>query len=49
MFCTDITSYVTPGEENQLLVKVDNSHNVNIPPLSADFTFLAVFIEMFTW
>ena len=39
MFCTDITSYVTPGEENQLLVKVDNSHNVNIPPLSADFTF----------
>lgn len=24
---------------NELLVKVDNSHNENIPPLSADFTF----------
>jgi len=24
---------------NELLIKVDNSHNENIPPLSADFTF----------
>ncbi|MFW6327325.1 MAG: glycoside hydrolase family 2 protein, partial [Bacteroidota bacterium] len=24
---------------NEILVKVDNSHNENIPPLSADFTF----------
>jgi len=27
------------GAQNILLVKVDNSHNDNIPPLSADFTF----------
>ncbi|WP_242691488.1 glycoside hydrolase family 2 TIM barrel-domain containing protein [Desertivirga arenae] len=27
------------GASNTLLVKVDNSHNDNIPPLSADFTF----------
>lgn len=39
MFCADITPYVTPGQENLLLVKVDNSHDENIPPLSADFTF----------
>ncbi|MBC7743718.1 MAG: DUF4982 domain-containing protein [Flavobacterium sp.] len=27
------------GAENLILVKVDNSHNDNVPPLSGDFTF----------
>lgn len=37
-FCFDITDAVTGGE-NLFEIEVDNSHNVNIPPLSADFTF----------
>ncbi|MFD1628772.1 glycoside hydrolase family 2 TIM barrel-domain containing protein [Pseudopedobacter beijingensis] len=27
------------NSENEILIKVDNSHNEDIPPLSADFTF----------
>jgi beta-galactosidase len=38
-FCFDISSYIIPGSNNLIAVKVDNSHNVSIPPLSADFTF----------
>jgi len=38
-FQFDITNYLNYGKKNILAVKVDNSHNVNIPPLSADFTF----------
>ncbi|RYY69321.1 MAG: glycoside hydrolase family 2 [Chitinophagaceae bacterium] len=38
-FSIDITALFDPAKENELLVKVDNSHNKNIPPLTADFTF----------
>jgi len=38
-FNFDITEYLNFGEKNLLAIKVDNSHNENIPPLSADFTF----------
>jgi beta-galactosidase len=38
-FMFDITSAVQFGTNNLLTVLVDNSHNVDIPPLSADFTF----------
>jgi len=38
-FTIDITNYIKFGEPNLIAIKVDNSHNPNIPPLSADFTF----------
>ncbi len=38
-FYVPITSLVRYGEQNELMVKVDNSHDQHIPPLSADFTF----------
>jgi len=38
-FYIPATSWLLPGRENELLIKVDNSHNRNIPPLTADFTF----------
>lgn len=38
-FCFDISQYIQPGTKNLVAVKVDNSHDVSIPPLSADFTF----------
>lgn len=38
-FVFDITPFVAPEAKNTLAVKVDNSHNEQIPPLSADFTF----------
>ena len=37
-FIFDVTDYVQIGD-NVLAVSVDNSHNVDIAPLSADFTF----------
>lgn len=37
-FCFDITDAVKAGE-NLFEIEVDNSHNADIPPLSADFTF----------
>ena len=37
-FGFDITEFLKPGE-NLFEIEVDNSHNPNIPPLSADFTF----------
>lgn len=37
-FAVSIDSYVKPGS-NEVVVKVDNKHDVNIPPLTADFTF----------
>jgi len=38
-FHFDITEFLNYGKKNVLVVKVDNSHNEAIPPLSADFTF----------
>ncbi|MFB9054210.1 glycoside hydrolase family 2 TIM barrel-domain containing protein [Formosa undariae] len=38
-FHFDITSFLKYDQENTIAVKVDNSHNVAIAPLSADFTF----------
>ena len=38
-FCFEVTGLVKQGE-NDILVKLDNKHNVEIPPLSADFSFL---------
>ncbi len=38
-FLFDITKFAVPGGENLLAVEVDNAHDPNIPPLSADFTF----------
>lgn len=38
-FCFDITDHLLFGEENLFAVCVNNVHNPNIPPLSADFTF----------
>lgn len=37
-FSVAATNFLRAGN-NELLVKVDNSHNENIPPLTADFTF----------
>lgn len=38
-FYIPVTSLVKPGSANQFEIRVDNSHNLDIPPLSADFTF----------
>jgi beta-galactosidase len=38
-FVVPITPFLKANGPNELLIKVDNSHNKNIPPLSADFTF----------
>jgi beta-galactosidase len=38
-FSIPVTSLLKWDGDNELLVKVDNSANRNIPPLSADFTF----------
>lgn len=38
-FSFSISPYLKFGETNELLVKVDNSYNEDIAPLSADFTF----------
>ncbi len=38
-FSFDITKLVRFGEQNIFAIKVNNRHNENIPPLSADFTF----------
>ncbi len=37
-FNFDVTDYLVDGQ-NAFLIRVDNSHNPDIPPLSADFTF----------
>ena len=34
-----LLKYDKPSTPNEITVKVDNSHNENIPPLNADFTF----------
>lgn len=49
-FHFDITAFLKYGEANELAVKVDNSFNQSIPPLTADFTFFGgiyrdVFLE----
>lgn len=38
-FNFDITSFIQVGKPNLFAIKVDNSYNENIPPLTADFTF----------
>ncbi|WP_411766539.1 glycoside hydrolase family 2 TIM barrel-domain containing protein [Winogradskyella sp. A3E31] len=38
-FNFDITEYLSFDAYNLIEVEVDNSHNVDIPPLDADFTF----------
>lgn len=38
-FSFDITDYLKTESLNQFAIKVDNSFNQNIPPLTADFTF----------
>ncbi|MBP2833674.1 DUF4982 domain-containing protein [Aquimarina sp. U1-2] len=38
-FTIDITPYLLKDQSNELLIMVDNAHDKNIPPLSADFTF----------
>ena len=38
-FSFDITPLLRFGEQNTFAIKVNNSHNKDIPPLSADFTF----------
>ncbi len=38
-FCFDVTDFVKIDALNLIAVKVDNSFNADIPPLTADFTF----------
>ena len=38
-FSADITGLVTPGQTCEITLDVDNKHNPDIPPLSADYTF----------
>lgn len=38
-FHFDITPFLKYNQDNVLAIKVDNSHNKDIPPLSADFSF----------
>ena len=38
-FHFDITKFLKYDQENTFAVKVDNSQNIDVPPLSADFTF----------
>jgi len=38
-FARNITPYMNSNQDNLLAVKVDNSHNPDIVPLDADFTF----------
>lgn len=38
-FYIPVTSLVKTGVENKLEIRVNNSHDKDIPPLSADFTF----------
>lgn len=38
-FTIPISSLINWSGENEIEVRVDNSHNKNIPPLTADFTF----------
>lgn len=38
-FTFDITKHIQIGKSNLIAIKVDNSYDENIPPLTADFTF----------
>jgi len=39
-FCIPVSEFLKSTDKvAEIMVKVDNSHNANIPPLSADFTF----------
>jgi beta-galactosidase len=52
-FSFPINKYLNYSEAgntaNELMVKVNNSHDENIPPLSGDYTFLVAFIAMCIW
>ncbi|MBB3700759.1 DUF4982 domain-containing protein [Flammeovirga yaeyamensis] len=50
-FIFDVHQYLKFGEQNKMIIKVDNSYDENIAPLSADFTFFGgiyrdVFLEV---
>jgi beta-galactosidase len=38
-FYIPVSDFIHFDKENEIIIKVDNSFNQNIPPLSADFTF----------
>ncbi len=38
-FNFELSDFVEFGKDNAIIIKVDNSFNADIPPLSADFTF----------
>jgi beta-galactosidase len=38
-FCFDVTSALDPTGDNVIAVRVDNAHDKNVAPQSADFTF----------
>lgn len=38
-FSVKLNTYLNKEKENELVIKVNNSYDKNIPPLSADFTF----------
>jgi len=38
-FVFDVTPFLNVGADNVIAVKINNAMNINIPPLSADFTF----------
>ncbi|MCU4155860.1 hypothetical protein J1N10_07710 [Carboxylicivirga sp. A043] len=38
-FVFELSDYIRTGEDNELMIEVDNRHNPDIPPLEADFNF----------
>jgi beta-galactosidase len=38
-FCFDVTKLLKPGADNVIAVKVSNAPDLEVPPVSADFTF----------
>ncbi len=38
-FVWDISDALNPGKENNLRIELDNAHNIDVPPLDADFNF----------
>lgn len=38
-FSFDVSKLIKPGQRNVIAVRIDNSFNENIPPLTADFNF----------
>lgn len=48
-FTFNVTDYLKFDAYNTVLVKVDNSHNIDIPPLDADFTFYGGIYRPVEW